>query len=232
MSGSKKVFRGLEPGQLYAVRADRPALTRPPCIDHTALRGPDGPARPCMDRPARTARTPRVARIFLTQLLCVTYRNRVHAWLKVFAVRMSYLSISPSPFSCFIRRPCCSRTVTSRPHSRLHRFRRTVPDLNGGQAHFRTRGEEFGYLADPTHSTGYEPMEFDKVTSVDGDNDPNHDSISEFSETTRESTGLFGVPIVFEASVSQVSHGGFALQREKQRKHASGNHCKTERDER
>ena len=41
---------------------------------------------------------------------------------------MSYLSISPSPFSCFIRRLCCSRTVTSTPRSRLHRLRRTVPD--------------------------------------------------------------------------------------------------------
>ena len=41
---------------------------------------------------------------------------------------MSYLSISPSPFSCFIRRPCCSRTVTSTPRSCLHLPCRTVPD--------------------------------------------------------------------------------------------------------
>ena len=39
-----------------------------------------------------------------------------------------YLSISPSPFSCFIRLLCCSRTVTSRPHSCLHSLCRTVPD--------------------------------------------------------------------------------------------------------
>ena len=44
--------------------------------------------------------------------------------------------------------------------------------------------------------------------------DPDHDGISDFSKTTRESTGLFGVPTVFEASVSQVSHGDSALQRE------------------
>ena len=37
---------------------------------------------------------------------------------------MSYLSTSTSPFSCFIRRLCCSRTVTSTPRSRLHRLRR------------------------------------------------------------------------------------------------------------
>ena len=89
---------------------------------------------------------------------------------------------------------------------------------SAGQAHFRTSAEEFGYLADPTHSTGCEPKLPDKTTSVDGDTtpikDPDHDSISDFSKTTRESTGLFGVPTVFEASVSQVSHGGSALQRE------------------
>ena len=86
---------------------------------------------------------------------------------------------------------------------------------SAGQANFRMSSEEFGYLADPsTHSTGYEPKEFDTTTSVDGDvtpiNDPNHDSISDFSETTRENTGLFGV---FENSISHVSHGEFALQR-------------------
>ena len=36
---------------------------------------------------------------------------------------------------------------------------------SAGQAHFRT-SEEFGYLADPTHSTSCEPKEFDKITSV------------------------------------------------------------------
>ena len=62
------------------------------------------------------------------------------------------------------------------------------------------------------------PKQLDKVTSVDGDttpiNDPDHDSISDFPKNTHENTGLFGVPTVFEASVSQVPHGGFALQRE------------------
>ena len=62
---------------------------------------------------------------------------------------------------------------------------------SAGQSHFRTSSEEFGYVADPTHSTGYEPNEFDKITSVDRDmtpiNDPNHDSISDFSKNhTRE----------------------------------------------
>ena len=82
---------------------------------------------------------------------------------------------------------------------------------SAGLTHFRTSGEEFGYLADPTHSTGYEPKEFDKITSEDGDttpiNDPNYDNISDFSKITRENTGLFGVSTILEASVSHVSHG-------------------------
>ena len=79
-----------------------------------------------------------------------------------------------------------------------------------GQAHFRMSAEESGYLADPTHSTGYEPKEFDKITSADGDttpiNDPNYDNISDFSKNTRENTGLFGVSTMLEVSVSHVSH--------------------------
>ena len=162
----------------------------------------------CTHTPCRT-------HIFLTHFPCVAYRRRVHAWRKVFAVRMSYLSISPSPFSCFIRLPCCSLTVISRPPSHLPC--RTVPDpKSAGLAHFRTSGGEFGYLADPTHSTGYEPKEFDKITSADGDttpiNHPNYDNISDFSKITSENTGLFGVLTMFESSVSNVSPDDVALQ--------------------
>ena len=46
--------------------------------------------------------TLRVARTFSSHFfLCVAYRHE-HAWFKMFAVIMSYLSISPSPFTCFI----------------------------------------------------------------------------------------------------------------------------------
>ena len=72
---------------------------------------------------------------------------------KVCCMCMSHIFVSPSPLSCFIRRPCCSRTVTSTPPSRPHRLRRAVPHTkSAGQAHFRTSAEEVGYLADPTHS--------------------------------------------------------------------------------
>ena len=157
--------------------------------------------------------TPCRTHIFFALFPCVTYRHE-HAWLKVFAVRMSYLSISPSPFSCFTRHLCSSRTVTSTPRS-VCTF---LAEQRTGQAHFRSSGEEFGYLADPTHSTGYEPKEFDIITSADGDttpiNDPNYDNISDFSKITRENTGLFGVPTMLEASVSHVSHCEFFLQGE------------------
>ena len=104
------------------------------------------------------------------------------------------------------------------PHGHLDTSFLSAPSLptcsrseSAGEAHFRTSGGEFGYLANPTHSTGYEPKEFDKITSADGDttpiNDPNYDNISDFSKITRENTGLFGVSRMLEASVSHVSHG-------------------------
>ena len=71
-------------------------------------------------------------------------------------------------------------------------------------------------MADPTHSTGHEPKEFDKTISRAGEttlvNDTNYDNISDFSKITRENTGLFGVPTMLEASVSPVSHGEFLFQ--------------------
>ena len=77
---------------------------------------------------------------------------------------------------------------------------------------------ELFHLADPTHSTGYEPKGFDKINSADGDptpiNDPNYDNISNFSKIPRENTGLFGVPTMSEASESHVSHGEFPPQGE------------------
>ena len=94
-------------------------------------------------------------------------------------------------------------------------FETTFPTLTSApslpNSHFRTSGGEFGYQADPTHSTGYEPKEFDKITSADGDttpiNDPNYDNISDISKITLENTGLFGVSTMSEASVSHVSLG-------------------------
>ena len=86
----------------------------------------------------KTATGKRAGRTKFTSILMVglgTVTNKLmgggqtgRQWPKVFAVCMSYLSISLSQFSCFIRRPCCSRTVTSTPPSSLHLHCRTVPD--------------------------------------------------------------------------------------------------------
>ena len=52
------------------------------------------------------------------------------------------------------------------------------------------------------------PKKFHKITCVDDDTtlikDPDH-NISDFSQTTNENTGQFGVHTVFEASVLHVS---------------------------
>ena len=73
---------------------------------------------------------------------------------KVCCMFMSHISDSPSPLSCFIGRPCCSRTVTSTSRSRPHRFLRALPDPEArAKRTSRRSAEEFGYLADPTHST-------------------------------------------------------------------------------
>ena len=135
-------------------------------------------------------------------------------WKRFCCMRMSLISVSPSPFSCFTLHPCCSPTVTSTTPSRLWRPRlpcRALPDPKARVK--RTSAWVPRSLATwpiPTHSTGYmSPSSPDKTTSVDGDtmpiNDPDHDSISDFSRTTRENTGLFGVPTVCETSVSHSS---------------------------
>ena len=43
---------------------------------------------------------------------------------------------------------------------------------SAGQAHFRASGGSLATWPIPTHSTGYEPKEFDKISSADGDTTP------------------------------------------------------------
>ena len=85
----------------------------------------------CTHTPCRT-------HIFLTHFPCVAPRHRAHAWLKAFAVR----HISPShPLHSHVSSAsfCCSRTVTSRPHSCLHSLCRTVPDPKARVKHTSPR---------------------------------------------------------------------------------------------
>ena len=106
---------------------------------------------------------------------------------------------------------------------------------SAGHAQRRTCIAKFGYLAKSDANAGNEPNEFDKNNSVDDDtmliNDPNH-NFSDFSKTTSENTRQFGVPTVFESSVSHVSHDDFALQIESRESMQSGNRCWTERKRR
>ena len=143
----------------------------------------------CTHTPCRT-------HIFFALLPCVTYRHE-HARLKVFAVRMSF-SLHLALSILMFHPPSLLF-----PHGHFDTSFPSAPSLpncsrseSAGQARFCTSGEEFGYLADPTHSTVCEPKEFDKITCADGDttliNDPNYDNISDFSKIPRENTGLFG----------------------------------------
>ena len=153
----------------------------------------------CTHTPCRT-------HIFLTHFPCVAYRHRVHAWLKVFAVRHISPShpLHPHVSSAFFAVPARSLrdhipvcTVFAELFPIRQRGSSTPPHERRG--------------ADSTHSTGCETKEFDKISCADGDttpiNDPNYDNTSDFSKITRENTGLFGVSTMLEASVSHVSHG-------------------------
>ena len=92
-------------------------------------------------------------------------------------------------------------------------FTELLPGLS-----FRNSDDDFGYMANMPHTTGYGPHQADKMVPADGDatsiNDPDHDLISDFSRTTHESTGWFSVPTVWETSVPLISRGDIALQKE------------------
>ena len=151
--------------------------------------------------------------------LHTSHACHTHAWLqrkscqKGVVAHVSYLSILPSlsPVS-----PVSAVPVQTLRHPlSVHNLAVAVP-RSAGHAPLRTCIEEFGYLAKSDANTGYEPKKFDNITSVDNDtmliDDPDLDAISDFSKTTHENTGLFGVLTMFESSVLHVSHDDFALQ--------------------
>ena len=79
-----------------------------------------------------------------------------------------------------------------------------------------------GYLAKSALNTGYEPKEFDKITSVDDDtmhiNDPNR-SFSDFSQTTNGNTSQFGVPTELNRRTTIIGRQSEQAQRERIRRH-------------
>ena len=75
-------------------------------------------------------------------------------------------------------------------------------------------------MAKPIPPAGYEPNLLHKMVPADDDatpiNDPDHDSVSDFSKTTQENSVWFGVPTVCETSVSPISRGNLALKKERE----------------
>ena len=97
---------------------------------------------------------------------------------------------------------------------------------SAGRAPLCTSIAKFGYLAKSDANTGYEPKEFDKITSVDDDatliNDPDLNEISDFSKNTHENTGQFDVPTVFWILCFARFSWLFCSSDGKQRMHAIG----------
>ena len=116
----------------------------------------------------------------------------------------------------------------------VHAILPNFPDLKKAQVK-RTPHEdqEFGYLADSTHSTGKEPKEFDKIASVDDDatliNDQNH-SISDFSKTTNENTSQSVFPQCLNPLFCTFLIGDFALETESKEGMHRETDCWTERE--
>ena len=140
-----------------------------------------------------------------------------HAWLKVMknvfvacACRLSWF------LSCFARLRLLflhGHFETNFTDAPVHTI---LPNFPGPKARVKRtphEDEQFGYLATSVLLTGYEPKEFDKITSVDVDtppiNDPDH-NISDFSKTTSENTGHSVLNPLFCTFLI----GDFALQRE------------------
>ena len=165
---------------------------------------------------------------------CVcTYTHGSSVCEKVFAC-VSHLSLSLSLVSC-LTHLSQSPYDDSLSLSLDCPVRTLLPYLLVLKVHgmrHSARGREVWLSGQVRLNTGYETKGFDKITSVDSDtmliNEPNH-NFSDFSKTTNENTGQFGVPTVFESSVSHVSHDGFALQRESKENMQSGTRCWTGR---
>ena len=165
-----------------------------------------------------------------------------HAWLKLFAVRMSSLftHLLPSRVSSVFAPAVLWRSL--RDHSRLRPHWHLcppdpaeLPDLNAKVKRTLHEHEQFGYLAKPVLTTGYEPKEFDKITSVDDDmtliNDPDHN----ISESRKPRTRTLAKS-VFTQCLNPLCCtfliGDFVPQSESKESMLSGTRCKTKRDER
>ena len=172
----------------------------------------------CVRRSVYT-HTPCRTHICLTQFLCVTYRHRVHARLKVFAVCMSYLSISPSPLSCFIPPSLLfphSHFETTFPSAPSW----TVPDAKARVKRTYARAQRsLASWPIPRTPQVMSPRSSTRSVLQTETRRPSTIRTTMASLTSRKPHARAPDCPVFlqcliEASVSQVSHGVFALQRE------------------
>ena len=141
-------------------------------------------------------RDAQISRTRMGQGVCSTHVISLHLARSIFMFH---------PPSLLFPRGCFDTSLPSAP---------SLPNCTrpggAGRAHFRTSAVEFGYLADPTHSTGCEPKEFDKITFAGGDTTPINDPSC--------------LKPLFRTLVCSSERNP--------RKHASGNRCWTERERR
>ena len=142
--------------------------------------------------------------IHFSRVCAHTHGSRI----KVCAVRESWLTISSSPFCwCFTRLLRCFLITSLTPRVSLPYSRNSCRGLSrprsAGPVHFRNSEDDFGYMANLPHSTSHESNQPDKMVPADDDvtpiNDPDHDSICDFSKTAHENTRWFGVLVVCES---------------------------------
>ena len=135
----------------------------------------------------------------LRTFLCVFFTCMAHG-SRVSAMRMSsslshltfsFLMFHPSLLLLFLDGHFETTPGYDLTDFDVHDFLLNFPDLKAQFKRTPREDEEFGYLAKAVPNTGYEPKDFDKITSADGDrtliNDPNYDNISDFSKITGES---------------------------------------------
>ena len=115
-------------------------------------------------------------------------RVHTHAWLKAqrsvkrcFAVHVVSLRIALS--TLMFHPPSLLYLEGDFPWSTA--FSNFVRPKIAEPAHSHTIGEQFVYIAESAHSTGFEPKQLDKLKTVDSDttpiDDPHRDNISGFS---------------------------------------------------
>ena len=145
---------------------------------------------------------------------------------------MSYLSISPSPFSCFIRLPCCSLTATSRPPSRPWRLHNFLAELfpnrkrrSSALPHER-RGVWLPGRSDALHRLWAQRQDhFCRRWHDAHQRSEPRQHLRLLEETNGKTLDCSVFPQCVKPSVSHVSHGDFA-------QHASRNRFKAERERR